>query len=159
MVLLAAFLGGAVPWLEAIIVIPVGIVAGGAPVAVVAAALAGNLLTLWLATVFGARMRTWWSRRAEVKHARRGEVEPSDGAARRQGRAERIDRVMRRWGMPGLAILGPLGLGTHVSAVAAVAVGVSVRAAFAWVAAGTVAWSVIAAVLTVAGVSFLGVGA
>lgn len=66
---------------------------------------------------------------------------------------------MARCGMPGLAVLGPLGLGTQVSALAAVAVGVSARMAFIWVGAGTVAWSVLAAVLTVAGVSVAGIGA
>lgn len=66
---------------------------------------------------------------------------------------------MTRWGMPGLAILGPLGLGTQLSALAAVAAGVSARVAFAWVGAGTVAWSVVAAVLTTAGASFFGIGA
>src|SRR5699024_6864598 len=39
------FLGGALPWLEAIIVIPVGILAGAPAVWVVLAAVVGNLLT------------------------------------------------------------------------------------------------------------------
>lgn len=53
---------------------------------------------------------------------------------------------------------GPLGLGTQLSVLVAVAAGVSARSAFLWVSAGTIVWSVIAAGLTVAGVSFVGVG-
>lgn len=155
-ILLAMFIGGAIPWLEAIIVIPVGVLAGGPPVPVVLVALVGNLLTVWLTAVFGQRLRSWWSARRAAKRERAGGEHP-ETQQRRQRRAERIERVMNRWGMPGLALLGPLGLGTHLSAFAAVAVGVSSRAAFGWVAAGTVLWSVIAGVLTGAGVSFAGI--
>lgn len=154
-VLLGAFVGGAIPWLEAIIVIPAGILAGGPPVAVVALAVIGNLLTVWLTAVFGERLRARWARR---RAARRSRADAADGERSRR-RAGRIKSVMTRWGMPGLAVLGPLGLGTQLSALAAVAAGVSARVAFAWVGAGTVAWSVVAAVLTTAGASFFGIGA
>jgi len=189
-VLLGAFVGGAIPWLEAIIVIPAGILAGGPPVAVVALAVIGNLLTVWLTAVFGERLRAWWGRRRAARRADAassaaassaasdagegggaGEGDPGQGDAgqgdagqggddqRSRRRAGRIKSVMTRWGMPGLAVLGPLGLGTQLLALAAVAAGVSSRVAFAWVGAGTVAWSVVAAVLTTAGASFFGVGA
>lgn len=152
------FLGGAFPWLEAIIVIPAGILAGLAVVPVVLAGVAGNLLTVWLAAVYGERLRTWWlARRQAARHADGGE--DREDVTRRARRRQRIERVMNRWGMPGLAILGPLGLGTQLSAVAAVAVGVGARSAFLWVGAGTVGWSLAAAGLTVTGTSFLGIGA
>src|SRR5690625_568618 len=69
-VLLGAFVGGAIPWLEAIIVIPAGILAGGPPVAVVALAVIGNLLTVWLTAVFGERLRAWWGRRRAARRSR-----------------------------------------------------------------------------------------
>jgi hypothetical protein len=146
--LVGVFLGGALPWLEAVIVIPIGILAGLPPVLVVLAALAGNLLTLWLAAYYGERIRGWWQARRRRRRAAEG-----------GGRAARVGRVFRRWGMPGLAVVGPIGLGTQLSAVVAVGFGVSARTSFWWVTAGTVAWSVLAAVLTVTGVTFLGIGA
>lgn len=157
--LLGAFVGGAIPWLEAIIVIPAVVLAGGPLVPSVAAAIAGNLLTVWVAAVFGARVRAWWMRRRRRRQQERGTEPDPETRARWDRRMERINRVMRRWGMPGLAILGPLGLGTQFSALAAVAVGQSSRAAFAWVGAGTLGWSLVATALTVAGASFFGVGA
>ncbi len=157
-ILLGAFLGGALPWLEAIVVIPVAIVAGGPAVPVLLAAMTGNLLTVWLAAVFGARVRTWWSARRAARREADGGEHP-EVAERRHRRAVRVERVMNRWGMPGLALLGPLGLGTQLSALAAVAVGVSARVAFIWVGAGTVLWSLVATGLTVAGVSAFGIGA
>ena len=162
-ILLGAFLGGAIPWLEAIIVIPAAILAGGPVVPAVALAIVGNLLTVWLTAVFGERVRNWWvrRRRARREKARQedGGIEPGpQSAGRWDRRMERINRVMKRWGMPGLAILGPLGLGTQLSALAAVAVGQSSRAAFVWVGAGTIAWSLVATGLTLAGVSAFGIG-
>lgn len=151
------FLGGAVPWLEAIIVIPLGIVAGGAPILVVLAGLAGNLLTLAAAAWFGERVRNWFRRKRAEQREARGEA--PGGSEAGQKRLERIERIMTRWGMPGLAVLGPLGLGTQVSVVVAVAAGVRAGVSFLWIAAGTLAWSVLAAVLTAYGVSFLGIGA
>lgn len=158
-VLGGVFLGGALPWLEAIVVIPVGVLAGLPPVLVVLVAVTGNLLTVWLAAVFGESLRIRWAAR---RHARREASATSEDPSkldRRNRRRARIDRIMDRWGMLGLAVLGPIGLGTQFSALAAVALGVSARETVVWVGAGTVAWSMVAALVTISGVSIAGVGA
>ena len=63
---------------------------------------------------------------------------------------------MSRFGVPGLAILGPLGVGTQLSAAIVVSLGVSGRRAFAWVGAATIGWSVVAALLVVWGIDVSG---
>jgi hypothetical protein len=150
--LLGVFAGGALPWLEAIVVIPGGIVAGLPVVPVVAAGMIGNLLTVGVAAFAGdwlkLRLTAWRRRRAvpdddpEAK-ARR--------AATTHKRRARIERLMNRGGLPLLALLGPLGIGTQISAVVAVATGVRPGRAFLWVGAGTVFWCVVVAVATAAG--------
>jgi len=157
-VLSGAFLGGAIPWLEAIVVIPAGILAGAPPLLVVLAAVVGNLITVWLAAYFGEQIRNWWLRR-RAKSRATSEAEAATVPAKKQARQQRIDRVMKKWGLPGLAILGPLGLGTQLSALAAVAMGVRARAAFVWVGLATILWATVAAVLTTLGVSAFGLGA
>ena len=152
--LVGVFLGGALPWLEAVVVIPAGIVAGLDPVAVLLAGLSGNLLTVVLAAFYGERLRTWYRTRKQ-----RTEAPPPSGGPDRSARARRMRRVMQRWGMPGLALLGPLGLGSQLSAVLAVSMGVSARRTTAWIGAGVTAWCVVAAVLAATGMSFAGVGA
>ncbi len=142
------FLGGAAPWLEAVVVIPAGIVAGLHPVVTTVAAITGNLLTVGVAAWAGERIRAWW----HARRARRGK-EPAP-----HGRGSRTERIARRWGMPVLALLGPLGLGTQLSAMVAVGMGVSSRASFAWIGAATVLWSLVAAVATMTGVSIAGIG-
>lgn len=147
------FLGGAAPWLEAVVVIPAGIVAGVHPVVAVLAGTTGNLLTVGIAAWSGERIRRWWRAR---RRARRGE--DTAGDAPRDRRTARAERIVQRWGMPMLALLGPLGLGTQISAVVAVGIGVTSRAAFAWIGAATVLWSLAAAVAALTGVSVAGVG-
>jgi uncharacterized membrane protein len=119
--LVGVFLGGALPWLEAVIVIPIGIVAGLPPVLTVVVALVGNLLTVWLAAYYGERIRTWWRarryRRRQAEAQVAGRLVPTEEP---HGRAARVTRVMERWGMPGLAVVGPIGLGTQLSVVVAV---------------------------------------
>jgi hypothetical protein len=65
---------------------------------------------------------------------------------------------MTRFGVPGLAILGPLGVGTQLSAAIVVSLGVSGRRAFAWVGAATIGWSVVVALLVAWGIDATSVG-
>jgi len=156
--LFGVFIGGALPWLEAVIVIPAGIVAGLSPIPVVLAGFSGNLLTIVLAAVYGERIRLWWRSRKQ-RRATADENQALTVATDGSARAHRIQRVMERWGLPGLALLGPIGLGTQLSAVLAVSTGVSALRTSVWIGTGTAAWCITAAVLASAGLSFLGVGA
>lgn len=157
--LVGTFLGGALPWLEAVIVIPAGILAGLPVVPVVIAAVVGNLITVALSAWFGERIMVWWSGRRQRREWLQNDPETAAAkAAKRSRRQQRIVQVMDRGGMPALALLGPLIIGTQVAAVAAVALGTSATRSFLWVTAGTVFWAVLAAVATVAGFQFLGIG-
>jgi uncharacterized membrane protein len=155
--IVGVFVGGAVPWLEAIVVIPGGIVAGLHPVTAVVAGLSGNLLTVALAAWFGERIRRWWVARRRTRDHDTDEGHTSEAVPSGR-RAQRVERIARRWGLPSLALVGPIGLGTQVSVMVAVGLGIEARRAFWWIAAGTAAWSVVAAVAAVAGLSIAGVG-
>lgn len=151
--LLGVFAGGALPWLEAVVVIPGGIVAGLPVVPVFLAGVTGNLLTVALAAFAGDRIRTALAARRSRRAAARGDDpdETARRAARRRARRDRAERLMDRGGLPLLALLGPIGLGTQVSALVAVAAGIGPARSFAWIGAGTMLWCVVAAVATVAG--------
>lgn len=153
MLVLGVFLGGAAPWLEAVVVIPAGILAGLHPVVALVAGASGNVITVGVAAWSGERIRRWWVARRRRRALARGREVPE-----RTGRRARAERIVRRWGMPMLAFLGPLGLGTQLSAAVAVGIGVTSRAAFAWIAAATLLWSIVAAIAAVTGVSIAGIG-
>lgn len=156
--LLTMFLGGAFPWLEAVVVIPGGIIAGLPAVPVVVAATAGNLLTVGLAAWFGEQMRSWFSSWRDSHEARKHDAEVlARKEAKRLRRQRRVERVMSRGGMPAVALLGPI-IGTQFIAVAVVAMGISAARSFLWTSAGTVGWAILAAAVTVGGFEVFGVG-
>ncbi len=137
---LAVFLAAATPWLEVLFVVPAGLLAGLGPVPTVLIAAAGNIVTLIPVVLLGERLRGRLDRRRE-RHNR--------GA----GRAA---RVMERYGLPGLAMLGPLLTGAHLAALVATGSGARPRQTLAWMAAGVAVWSVAAGVLTVLGIDAFG---
>jgi uncharacterized membrane protein len=135
---LTVFAAAATPWLEVLLVVPAGLLAGLSPVPTVAVAFVGNVATLAPVVLAGDRIRNRLDRRR-------------DGGAPRGTRARRL---LDRYGLPGLAVLGPLVSGAHLAALAATSAGAERRRTFAWLTAGIAAWAIVAALLT-----HLGVGA
>jgi hypothetical protein len=139
---LLVFVAAAIPVIEVLVVVPAGILAGLAPVPVVALALAGNLATVALVIVGGDRLAAWW-------RGRRGATPRSD-----HPRAIRARHLAQRWGVPGLGLLAPLTTGSHLAAVAALATGAGQRRVLAWMTVGLVVWAVVVAVATTLGVGW-----
>jgi uncharacterized membrane protein len=148
---LTVLVAAAIPWLEVLLVVPAGIIAGlpPAPVAVVAAV--GNVATLVPLVLGGERLRAWWRRR---RSRRRGE-DDERGDEAPSARSGRAARLFERYGLPGLAALGPLLTGIHVAAVVALAAGAERRRTVLWLSAGVIVWSALAAGATVLGIDAL----
>jgi uncharacterized membrane protein len=145
---LLVFAAAATPFVEILVVIPAGIVAGLHPVPVTILALAGNLLTVAGAILLGDRFLRWWrARRTARGHVR----EPH-----RRRSAERARRIVRRSGLPVLGLLAPITTGSHAAAFAALAIGDTRRRVLAWMAVGLVAWATATATVAAVGVDVLG---
>jgi Ca2+/H+ antiporter, TMEM165/GDT1 family len=126
------FLAAATPWLEIVIVIPVAIGAGLAPVPVAIVSFVGNALPV-LGIV--AMFRSWQRHRGPVRRWRRRAV-----------------RVWARWGLPGLALTGPAVTGIHLAAVMALALHADRRATTGWMTLSLALWTVATTLATVAGI-------
>ena len=136
------FLAAATPAVEILLVIPAGIVAGLPVLPVTVIAALGNLSTLVPLLVIGDRLRGWW-------RVRRGRAADEPAHSRRGQRARRLAAT---YGLPGLALLGPLLTGVHVAALGAMATGATTRRSLVWFASSLAVWSAAVAVVTVAGV-------
>jgi Ca2+/H+ antiporter, TMEM165/GDT1 family len=145
---LAVLVAAAIPWLEVLLVVPAGILAGLPWGPTVAVAAVGNVATLVPVVVAADRLESWWRRRSDTAPAADGEG-GEDGGVGRQGRARRL---LDRYGVPGLAVLGPLLTGAHLAAAVAMAAGADRRRALVWFVSGVVAWALLAGVLTILGV-------
>ena len=136
--LLGVFIAGAIPWLEAITVIPVGILFGLNPTLTFLFAIAGNVLTVVLFAYLSSQILQWIARRRERKHGKRT----------RDPRGERARKIFDRYGIFGMAILGPLVIGTQFAAAVAVSMGVSPLISSVIVSMGTALLGMVAGGIT-----------
>lgn len=132
----------AIPWFE-LFAIPPAIALGMQPVMVGVVAGVGNGVVT-VATVLG------WERLADWRERRSGR--PFGSGSRR---SERAHRVFERYGVPGLALQGPMLTGIYLAAIIALGLGAPRRQVLAWSLASVVFWSIVLVVLTVVGVELI----
>jgi Ca2+/H+ antiporter, TMEM165/GDT1 family len=132
---LGVFLGGAIPWLEAITVVPAGIIFGLNPFLTVLFALLGNIATIALFAFFGAKIRSW-------------AVGRSKGSGRSNKRMQKAQAAFDKYGIYVLALLGPVIVGTQFAAAASVAAGVRPLRTTLIISLGTAIWAVVFALAT-----------
>ena len=135
--LVGVFIFGAIPWFEAIGVVPGGILVGLNPTLTVIAAAAGNLITIAVFAYGGAKIRSWVVARREAK----GKHPKSD-------RWSKAQKAFEKYGIYGMAILGPLIIGTQFAAAASVAAGVRPARVTLVISIAMVLWARAFAVLT-----------
>jgi nicotinamide riboside transporter PnuC len=135
--LVGVFIFGAIPWFEAIGVVPGGILVGLNPTLTVIAAAAGNLITIAVFAYGGAKIRSWVIARREAK----GKHPKSD-------RWSKAQKAFDKYGIYGMAILGPLIIGTQFAAAASVAAGVRPARVTLVISIAMVLWAIAFAVLT-----------
>lgn len=139
------FLAGAIPWFEAIGVVPVGILFGLDPILTVIAASVGNIITIALFAYAGDRIRNW-----VIERRRKKGIEP------KAGRYEKAQKAFDKYGIFGMAALGPIIIGTQFAAAASVAAGVKPFKVTMFISVAMVLWAVVIAWGMVAlGISFV----
>ena len=145
--LIGVFLGGAIPWLEAIAVVPAGIVLGLDPVLTVVFASVGNIITIAVFAYGGGALRQWIVARRVAT-----------GKEAESPKFVKAQQAFDKYGIYGMAVLGPILIGTQFAAAASVAAGVKPLKTTVLISAAMVVWAVaIAWVMVALGVSVLGV--
>lgn len=141
------FILAAVPFVEAIILTPIAILAGLPTVPVVLLAVIGNLLTVFIVIVFIDKIKQWRSKR-------KGEEEEGERSKKRTARAQKI---WKKYGLPGMALIGPYLIGSHLAAFLALIFGGTKKSVTVWMTVSVVGWSVVFAVLAHVGFDFLNI--
>ncbi|MFD1030432.1 small multi-drug export protein [Metaplanococcus flavidus] len=136
------FLGAAIPWFEIALVIPLGIVWGLSPFWVMLVAFVGNMVTV-LALIIGFdRFKIWYNKRQEAK----GKPENK--------KSERAKRIWNKYGLPGLAMLGPILIGTHIAAFIGMTLGATKKTTTVWLTISIAVWTLAFGILTALGFDF-----
>lgn len=137
---LAVFILSAIPLVEILVVIPIGIVLGMDPVGVGLFAFLGNTLPIVAIVICYDRLESWRSNRTHT------DIEPTK-------RKKRAVALWNRYGLPGLAIVSPVATGVHLAVIIALALGGRKRSVVVWMVGTILVWTVL---LTIA--SHYGVG-
>ena len=134
--LFGIFIAGAIPWMEAIAVVPAGILFGLDPALTVIAAVAGNAITIFLFAYASSSIRSWLIKRREAK-----------GKTGDSPKYLKAIATFDKYGIWGMAALGPILIGTQFAAAASVAAGVKPLKVSILIAASMALWSIAIAVL------------
>ena len=138
--LLGVFLAGAIPWFEAIGVVPAGILFGLDPIAVVIAAVFGNTITIFVFAYGGAKIRNWLLNRKS-----------KTATERSNRRFEKAQAAFDKYGIFGMGLLGPVLIGTQFAATISVAAGVKPLKTSVIISVATLLWATLIAALMVWG--------
>ena len=139
------FIFAAAPFFEAFAVIPFAIVAGLSSIPVIILGLAGNILTILLLILFIERIKEW-------RKSRKGGEEQRPESKR----SLRAQKIWMKYGLPGLAFIGPLFVGSHLTAFMSLSFGGTKKATMFWMVASITIWSITFAILIHFGIDFLG---
>lgn len=146
------FLFAAIPVVEILVVVPVAIGLGLDPVATGLVAFAGNVGSVYVVVAFHRRFSRWLRGRRRSADPEADEQDGNDS----HERYARARELWDRYGLAGLSVGGPILTGVHIAALVALLAGSSARAVAGWMTVSIGLWTVVLVVLSVFGVSVLG---
>jgi len=135
------FIGAAIPWIEVLAVVPLGIIWGLSPVIVMITAFIGNMATLIPVVIAFDKLKLWYVRR------RQKQDKPSK-------KSLRAVNLFQKYGVIGLAFLGPILLGTHIAAFIGMAMGARRQDMILWMGISIAIWVFAVGLLTSLGFNF-----
>lgn len=138
------FLLAIAPWIDVYLVIPLGVAWGLPPAAVAVVGFAGNFVTVLLLALFFRAFSEWRRKR----RLRKGLTQPSK-------KETRARQVWERYGLPMLALVGPIIAGTDIAAAFALTFGSSRTRVVVWMAISLAAWSIALAVGSAYGFAYM----
>ena len=111
--------------------VPGGVLAGLPLLPATFVGFLGNVVTLLPVIFAGDWIRDWYERRRKRRDDEEHDSQLDDHASESR-RKQRSRRILQRYGVPGLALLGPFVTGVHAAAALAMASGASRHSILGW---------------------------
>jgi uncharacterized membrane protein len=138
------FLFAAAPWMDVSIIVPLGIVWGLPPIGVSIVAFSGNFLLILLLGIFFKKIDRWRKNRKQKK-----------GIQNPTKKERRSREIWEKYGIPGLALVAPIFVGTDIAAIIALTLGSSKTRVVGWMTISLAVWTIVFAIGSVYGFSLL----
>lgn len=142
----AVFVLSALPWVESAIVAFFAVMLGMNPVVSGILAFLGNWLVVVLVVFLFDKLNVWRNRK-------KGGAMNEDTDSKKRKRAYHI---FVKYGLPGLAVIGPLFIGTEIAAAFAMAFKAPRGAVMFWMTLALVFWTALACVAAYFGIDAVG---
>lgn len=138
------FLLAATPWIEILVVIPAGIALGLNPLAVSILAFTGNLTTVYLLIFAYQHLYSIWNKRKAGGNI----SQPSK-------RKKKALHIWNKYGLPGLAFISPMTVGTHFATFIALSLKSKKYMVTMWMTLSIFVWTVIVTIVSYYGIESL----
>ncbi|WP_096187844.1 small multi-drug export protein [Evansella halocellulosilytica] len=161
------FIMAATPWLEILFVIPVGIAIGLNPIFVAIVSFIGNYLPIIL-IIYAFKwlkqrrfIQKWKQRRDEKKEKRKTDQqldateEKVHEKESKQRKKQRAAAIFHKYGIPGLAIVGPILTGIHLAAIIALSLNANKNTTAVWMAISLAAWTIVITAASYYGIEWI----
>lgn len=135
------FLLTAIPFFEIAVIVPIAIIGGLPAIPVMIVAFLGNFLTIVLLIVYLDKFREW-------RRRKKGE---EDTDSKRHKRAKSL---WDKYGLPGLAFIGPFFVGSHLSALLAITFGATKGKTLNLMTLSLLGWTIILGIASVLGFDY-----
>src|SRR5699024_5616326 len=135
------FLGAAIPWLEVLIVVPLGIVWGLSPIIVMILGFVGNMVKVIPVIFMFDKFKTCYDRR------RKKQKKPSN-------KSVKAVRQFKMYGVVGSGLFGPILTGTHIAAFIGMSMGATKKSMINWMSISIAGWVLAIGVITALGFDF-----
>ncbi|WP_086479606.1 small multi-drug export protein [Oceanospirillum sanctuarii] len=144
----SVFVGSAIPVLEVWIAVPLGVIAGLPWIPAAIAGFVGNLLSL-LPIIYASEkvkllINRWGNKQKKKQNP--------------EGTSSRKHLIMEKFGVPGLAFIGPFLIGIHAAGAFAIAMGASKKIVMFWFTLSLLACSLLFGFLASLGLTQTGSG-
>ena len=143
---LAVFLLSAIPWIESAAVVVVAIAFGLNPILSTILAFVGNWLVVLIVVLLFDRWQEW-RKKKRIKNG----IEEDESKKRK-----RAYNIFVKYGLPGLAILGPLLIGTEIAAAFAMIFKAPRKNVLTWMTISLAFWTILFAVAAYYGLNIFG---
>lgn len=127
----ALVLAGAIPFIESYLGSFLGVLVGVQPMIAVPAAVLGNLLCTFVLIATTSRVRA-----AAIRSR------SPESAAQPTGRRQKVAKYLDRFGVPGVALLGPIVVASQITAPTLIALGATRRSVYLWMGLSIILWGV-----------------
>ncbi|MFN7252835.1 MAG: small multi-drug export protein [Anaerobacillus sp.] len=131
------FILAAIPWIEILIIIPIGIINGLNPILVGLLSFLGNLSTVYLLILFFDKFQQWRAKKQPKKEKKR---------------TKRAVEIWNKYGLPGLSLAGPFLTGAHLAVVIAISLGAKRHSTLVWTTISLAIWTIAITVTSYYGV-------